>query len=106
MLKWGRAKRLECKLTTTYTPIISRIWLWHDYLSNCSFTLNIVVMDKGYTKLKNQDLLDRLMDLASRLCIGRKTDPNSSNVKNQLEAIQIEIESRMGYPHRRNGDRN
>jgi hypothetical protein len=53
---------------------------------------------KKYTRLKNQDLLDKLIELAGRLCAGRKTDPNAMNIRNQLEAIQVEIESRKRFP--------
>jgi hypothetical protein len=64
----------------------------------CFYYADNVDMEKRYTDLKNHDLLEKLIELASQLCTGRKTDPNAKNVRNQLEAIQIEIESRQKFP--------
>ena len=55
-------------------------------------------MEKRYHQLRKQDLLDKLAELAQLLSAGRKIDPNSGKVKMQLEAIQIEIESRKHMP--------
>ena len=59
-------------------------------------------MNKIYKQFKKQDLLDKLSELARLLSAGRRVDPNSSQIKNQLEAIQIEIQSRNALtgPHR------
>ncbi len=51
-----------------------------------------------YTRFKKQDLLDKLAELANLLSAGRRIDPNSTNVKMQLEAIQIELEERKRRP--------
>ena len=51
-------------------------------------------MNRIYKQFKKQDLLDKLSELASLLSAGRRVDPNASYIKNQLEAIQIEIQSR------------
>ena len=56
-------------------------------------------MNRKFTDFKKQDLLDKLTELANLLCAGRRVDPNVRRVKNQLEAIQIEIESRRNQPH-------
>ena len=37
--------------------------------------------------------MDKLSDLANKPYKGRKTDPNCKNVRNELEAIQIEIQT-------------
>ena len=50
-------------------------------------------MEKKNMHVKYQELMDKLSDLANRLYTGRKTDPNSKNVRKQLEAIQIEIQT-------------
>jgi hypothetical protein len=55
-----------------------------------------VNMEQNYIQLKKQDLLDKLTELAQLLCAGRRIDPNTKKVRNQLEAIQIEIESMRG----------
>lgn len=47
-----------------------------------------------YTGLKKQDLLDKLTELANLLSAGRRIDPNSTLIRNQLEAIQVELETR------------
>lgn len=62
-------------------------------------------MDKIYKHFKKQDLLDKLSELASRLSVGRRVDPNSSHIKNQLEAIQIEIQSRNAFTGLKNSDK-
>lgn len=51
-----------------------------------------------YTGFKKQDLLDKLTELANLLSAGRRIDPNSTLIKNQLEAIQIELETRKFNP--------
>ncbi|NCI45632.1 hypothetical protein [Sediminibacterium soli] len=54
-------------------------------------------MEKKY-QLKKQDLLDKLAELAATLSAGRRIDPNSMQVKMQLEAIQVELESLQRKP--------
>lgn len=49
-------------------------------------------MEKRYTQSKKQDLLDKLSELANLLSTGRRNDPNSRQVKMQLEAIQTQLE--------------
>jgi hypothetical protein len=49
-------------------------------------------MEKRYTQSKKQDLLDKLSELANLLSTGRRSDPNSRQVKLQLEAIQTQLE--------------
>lgn len=61
-------------------------------------------MEKSYINLNTQDLFEKLMELASRLYTGRRTDPNAKKVRNQLEAIQLEIETRQKYPGNRGGN--
>jgi hypothetical protein len=56
-------------------------------------------MNRKFTHFKKQDLLDKLTELANLLYTGRRVDPNSRRVKNQLEAIQLEIESRKNPSH-------
>jgi hypothetical protein len=69
---------------------------------------DIVKMEKKtkYTGFKKQDLLDKLTELANLLSAGRRIDPNSSLIKNQLEAIQVELETRRisPGPHNRGED--
>jgi hypothetical protein len=55
-------------------------------------------MNKRFAQLKNQDLLDKLIELANRLSISRKTDPNFIKVRTRLEAIQVEIQKRQKLP--------
>jgi hypothetical protein len=60
-------------------------------------------MEKRFKQFKKQELLDKLAELAELLSAGRKIDPNSERVKMQLEAIQVEIESRRQMPPGYNG---
>lgn len=62
----------------------------------------IVIMEKKSNKLKYQELMDKLMDLAHRLYTGRKSDPNSNNIRKQLEAIQIELQTLDNLPQQNN----
>jgi hypothetical protein len=64
------------------------------------YSEDVVKMEKKnkYTTLKKQDLLDKLTELATLLSAGRRIDPNSSLIKNQLEAIQVELETRRISP--------
>jgi hypothetical protein len=55
-----------------------------------------------YTGFKKQDLLDKLTELANLLSAGRRIDPNSTMIKNQLEAIQVELETRSMNPGKHN----
>jgi hypothetical protein len=56
-------------------------------------------MEKRYHQFKKQELLDKLAELAELLSAGRKVDPNLGRVKMQLEAIQVEIETRKNTTH-------
>ncbi len=77
------------------SPGFPYIVCWYSFLTISYFNcLDNVIMNKKFTNFKKQDLLDKLTELANLLYIGRRVDPNSRRIKNQLEAIQLEIESR------------